>query len=121
MEWLERLNEAVTYIEDHLDEDVQIGAAAKIACCSTFHFQRMFSYIAGVPLSEYIRRRRMTCAALKLQRGEAKVIDLALMYGYEPHGILACFYHDSRYAAVGREAQGHRAQSLSASCFPYHN
>ncbi len=83
MEWLERLNEAVAYIEEHLEEDVQIGEAAKIACCSTFHFQRMFSYIAGVPLGEYIRRRRMTCAALKLQRGEAKVIDLALQYGYE--------------------------------------
>ncbi len=83
MDWLERLNRAVTYIEDNLEGNIEIGEAAKIACCSSFHFQRMFSYIAGVPLSEYIRRRRMTCAALRLQQGEAKVIDLALAYGYD--------------------------------------
>jgi len=83
MEWLERLNQAVGYIEDHLEGDIDYDAAAHIACCSTFHFQRMFSYIAGIPLSEYIRRRRMTCAGLALQRGEDKVIDLALRYGYD--------------------------------------
>jgi len=83
MEWLERLNQAIGYIEDHLEEDIDYEEAARIACCSTFHFQRMFSYIAGVPLSEYIRRRRMTCAGLALQRSETKVIDLALRYGYD--------------------------------------
>lgn len=83
MEWLERLNQAVGYIEDHLEGDIDYDAAARIACCSTFHFQRMFSYIAGVPLSEYIRRRRMTSAGLALQRSEEKVIDLALRYGYD--------------------------------------
>lgn len=83
MDWLEQLNGAVAYIEDNLESEIEIGEAAKIACCSQFHFQRMFSYLAGIPLSEYIRRRRMTCAALKLQRGEGKVIDLALAYGYE--------------------------------------
>jgi AraC family transcriptional regulator len=83
MEWLERLNQAVGYIENHLEGDIEYDEAARIACCSTFHFQRMFSYIAGVPLSEYIRRRRMTCAGLALQRGEEKVIDLALRYGYD--------------------------------------
>jgi AraC family transcriptional regulator len=83
MEWLERLNLAVGYIENNLEGDINYDEAAHIACCSTFHFQRMFSYIAGVPLSEYIRRRRMTCAGLALQRGEAKVIDIALRYGYD--------------------------------------
>lgn len=83
MEWLERLNQAVGYIEANLEEEIDYDAAARIACCSTFHFQRMFSYIAGIPLSEYIRRRRMTCAGLALQRGEEKVIDLALRYGYD--------------------------------------
>lgn len=83
MDWLERLNQAIEYIENNLEGDIDYGEAAQIACCSPFHFQRMFSYIAGVPLSQYIRRRRMTCAALKLQRGETKVGDLALMYGYE--------------------------------------
>ncbi|MEM1486312.1 AraC family transcriptional regulator [Oscillospiraceae bacterium PP1C4] len=82
MEWLERLNEALDYTERNLDGDIDYAQAAKIACCSTFHFQRMFSYIAGVPLSEYIRRRRMTTAAFDLQNG-GKVLDVALKYGYE--------------------------------------
>lgn len=82
MEWIERLNQSVDYLEKHLDDKIEVEVAARIACCSTYHFQRMFSYIAGVPLSEYIRRRRMTAAAFDLTNGE-KVTDVALKYGYE--------------------------------------
>jgi len=82
MEWIERLNNAIKYIEEHLTEKIDYDELAQIACCSTYHFQRMFSYMAGVPLSEYIRRRRMTLAAVDLQ-GDSKVIDIALKYGYE--------------------------------------
>jgi len=82
MEWLERLNLTMDYIERSMETGIDLSEAAHIACCSTFHFQRMFSYIAGLPLSEYVRRRRMSAAAFALQRG-AKVIDLALTYGYD--------------------------------------
>lgn len=83
MEWIERLNSAVNYIEEHLSEEIDYEQIAKISCCSAFHFQRMFSYIANVPLSEYIRRRRMAMAAVDLQSSEGKVIDIALKYGYD--------------------------------------
>ncbi len=83
MEWLERLNQAMSYIEENLAGEIDYDHLARIACCSTFHFQRMFSYIANVPLAEYIRRRRMTAAAFDLQSSGLKVIDLALKYGYE--------------------------------------
>ena len=82
MEWLQRMNDALTYMEHNLDGEIAVETAAQIACCSQYHFQRMFSYIIGVPLSEYLRRRRLTKAALDLQNG-AKVIDTALRYGYE--------------------------------------
>ncbi|WMJ82221.1 AraC family transcriptional regulator [Clostridium sp. MB40-C1] len=82
MEWLERLNESIKYIESNLDGTIEYEMAAKISCCTVYHFQRMFSYLAGVPLSEYIRNRRLTKAALDLQNGD-KVIDVALRYGYE--------------------------------------
>lgn len=82
MEWLQQLNEAVQYIEKNLDGEIEYERAAQIACCTTYHFQRMFSYIAGVSLSEYIRNRRLTKAAFDLQNG-GKVIDVALRYGYE--------------------------------------
>lgn len=82
MEWLERLNSAMDYLEANIGE-FSVNYAAQIACCSPFHFQRMFSYLAEVPLSEYIRRRKMTRAAADLATGSEKIIDLALRYGYE--------------------------------------
>ena len=83
MEWIERLNGAINYIEEHLGEEIDLNEASKIAYCSTYHFQRMFAYMADIPLSEYMRRRRMSLAAVDLQSGDNKVIDVALKYGYD--------------------------------------
>ncbi|WP_167959171.1 AraC family transcriptional regulator [Anaerosporobacter faecicola] len=83
MEWIERLNQAMNYIEEHLKEDVNYEELGKIACCSSYHFQRMFAYMADVPLPEYIRRRKMSLAAVDLQSGDEKIIDVALRYGYQ--------------------------------------
>lgn len=82
MDWIDRLNEAVRYIEDNLTGEIEYEKLGQIACCSAYHFQRMFNYIAGVPLSEYIRRRKMSLAAVDIQGGEAKIIDVAAKYGY---------------------------------------
>ncbi len=82
MEWLEKLGAAIDYIEDNLDKEISYDEAARIACCSTYYFQRIFSYVSGVSLSEYIRRRKMTQAAFELQRTDSKVIDVAYKYGY---------------------------------------
>ncbi len=83
MEWIERLNSAINYIEENISDNINMNKVAKLACCSTYHFQRMFAYMADVPLSEYIRRRRMSLAAVDLQDGKNKVIDISLKYGYE--------------------------------------
>ena len=82
MKWLDKLNQSIEYIENNLEGNIDYEKAAKLACCSTYHFQRMFSYIAGVTLSEYIRNRKMTKAAVDLQNGK-KVIDVSLKYGYD--------------------------------------
>lgn len=83
MDWLSRMNNAMDYIESNLAYDISYDKIAQIACCSTYHFQRMFPFITGVSLSEYIRRRRLTLAAFELQTTDAKVIDVAMKYGYE--------------------------------------
>ena len=83
MEWLNRLNDALDYLEANLTGEIDLEHTARLAACSQFHFQRMFTYIAGVPLGEYLRRRRMTLAALMLTSGDAKVIDLAVLFGYD--------------------------------------
>lgn len=81
MDSLKQMNRAMDYIETHLNEAIDYKEVAKRACCSEYHFKRMFSFLASVPLSEYIRRRRLTLAAFEL-RANRKVIDVAVNYGY---------------------------------------
>lgn len=82
MDWLSSWNQALDYLEENLDGKIDLRELGRLAGCSGYHFQRMFSYLAGTPLGEYIRRRRMSRAAADLQNGE-KVLDVALRYGYE--------------------------------------
>ena len=82
MEWLKRFAQVIEYIEQNLDGEISYEEAAKIACCSTNYFQRMFSYVVGLSLSEYIRQRRMTKAAFDLQNGQEKIRDIGSKYGY---------------------------------------
>lgn len=83
MEWIERLNQAIAYIEENLTGEIDYEELGRLACCSSYHVQRMFGYMAGMPLSEYIRRRRMSRAAADLQNSGEKIIDIAAKYGYE--------------------------------------
>lgn len=82
MEWIERLNKAIEYMEEHLTDRLDYEELGKIAGCSAYHFQRMFTYMAGIPLSEYVRRRKMSLAAVDLQGGTEKIIEIAGKYGY---------------------------------------
>ncbi|WP_070120997.1 AraC family transcriptional regulator [Bacillus marinisedimentorum] len=83
MEELQRMMDSINFIEDRLDQEVSIEEVAASACSSKFHFQRMFQFITGVTVAEYIRRRRLTVAAQELSSTSIKVIDVALKYGYE--------------------------------------
>ena len=82
MDWIERLNKAIIFMEEHITEEIDYEQVAQIACCSSYHFQRMFAYLANVTLAEYIRRRRMSLAVTDLQNGSEKIIDVATKYGY---------------------------------------
>jgi AraC family transcriptional regulator len=83
MNLLEGMNSALGYIEENLDGEIDYAALARIACCSQYHFQRFFVSVTDIPLSEYIRRRRLTQAALALRNTDEKVIDVAFRYGYQ--------------------------------------
>lgn len=92
--WLQKMNNAIGYIEDHLATEIDFDTAARLAYCSAHHFQRMFAFIAEVSISAYIRQRRLTLAAFELQSTDAKVIDIALKYGYEsPEAFARAFRH----------------------------
>ncbi|MBG0814926.1 AraC family transcriptional regulator [Planomonospora sp. ID82291] len=79
---LERLNQAMEYIEHHLDQPIETAELARIALTSEYHFRRLFSALAGVPLSEYVRRRRLTVAGAEVLAGKETLLDIAVRYGY---------------------------------------
>lgn len=79
---LERLNQAMDHIDAHLDGQVDAAELARIAVTSEYHFRRLFSALAGMPLSEYVRRRRLTVAGAEVLAGERTLLEVAVRYGY---------------------------------------
>lgn len=93
MDSLERMNQALAYIEENLADEIDFKQVERLALCSEYHFRRMFSFLAGVNLSGYIRRRRLTLAAFELVHRNTLVIDVALKYGYNsPDAFTRAFY-----------------------------
>ncbi|MEU5935999.1 GyrI-like domain-containing protein [Micromonospora sp. NPDC047187] len=90
---LDRLNEAMAYIERHLDQKIEVAELARIALTSEYHFRRLFSALAGMPLSEYIRRRRLTVAGADVLAGERTLLDVAVQYGYGSAEAFARAFH----------------------------
>ncbi|MGG2087088.1 AraC family transcriptional regulator [Priestia aryabhattai] len=82
MDLLRNMNSALHYIEENVTNDIDFRKVARLALCSEYHFKRMFSFLAGITLSEYIRRRRLTLAAFELKDSNIKVIDVAIKYNY---------------------------------------
>ncbi|WP_277584856.1 AraC family transcriptional regulator [Psychrobacillus antarcticus] len=83
MGWVESIQQAISYIEDHLLEDLSMEQIAKEANSSVFHFQRTFSILTDTSLGDYIRRRRLTLAAQELLNTDNKIIDISYKYGYD--------------------------------------
>ena len=83
MEWINRLNEAMNYIEKHMTDKIDHNVISRIMACSFSAFQRFFVQVADITFSEYIRRRKLSCAAYEIQNSDIKIMDVALKYGYE--------------------------------------
>ncbi|AEY65575.1 helix-turn-helix domain-containing protein [Clostridium sp. BNL1100] len=83
MDWVNRMNRVIDYVENHLSNEINEKEISKITACSFSLFQGSFAQITGISLSEYVRRRKLTCAAYDLQNTNEKVIDIALKYGYQ--------------------------------------
>ena len=78
MDWLNGMNDVLEFIEDNLSQPIQYESLSKIVGCSVYEFSRIFSFMAGMPVSEYIRRRRLSQAVFDIQNGSEKIIDIAL-------------------------------------------
>lgn len=109
MDLLKSMNDAMRYIEDNLTEEIDFKEVARIARCSEYHFKRMFSFLSGITLSEYIRRRRISLAALELTNSRMKIIDVAIKYGYSsPDSFTRAFY--SLHGVTPSEARNNGQQ-----------
>ena len=115
MEWSARMNAALDYIEENLSDEIDIEEAAKIACCSTFHFRRMFYAFAGVTAAEYVRRRRLTLSARELSSEKTRVIDVATKYGYDsPDAFTRAFRNVHGVTPLASRGRGGVAGGISA-------
>lgn len=83
MEWIEAINRTLSYIEDHLEDDLSMPVLARQSAYSPFYLQRTFAMMTDMTLAEYVRQRRLSMAGQALQATDAKVIDVALRFGYE--------------------------------------
>ncbi len=93
MNWLQRIEKAVDYVEEHITEKISYEEVAKHSLSSTFHFQKVFSLTCGFTLGEYVRKRKLTLAGNDLLSEKMKVIDVAFKYGYEtPESFSRAFF-----------------------------
>lgn len=83
MNWIQGIQRAIDYVEANITEEIDFEEAARQVCSSSFHFQRVFGILCGLSLGDYIRMRRLSLAGEELSKGHAKVIDIALKYGYD--------------------------------------
>lgn len=79
---LRELNRVIDYIEEHLTDEISLESVADYARVSDFHLRKVFFYLSGMTLSEYIKNRRLSEANKDLLAGE-RIIDVAFKYGYE--------------------------------------
>lgn len=89
---LKGINASVNYIESHLDDEIDMEDVSRLAGSSAEGFRRLFSFLTGVTISDYIRRRRLTLAVTDLQSG-AKVIDVAVKYGFSSADAFSRAFH----------------------------
>lgn len=75
------LNRVVDEVERHLADDLDLATLARSLGTTEYHVRRMFSSLAGMPLSEYVRRRRMTVAVAEVL-GDGELLTIAVGYGY---------------------------------------
>ena len=83
MDWVRTINEAIEYMEKNLTEDITLADISKSVNLSSFHFHCAFTLLTGMSPAEYLRKRRLSQAGSELVKGDGKVIDIALKYGYD--------------------------------------
>lgn len=92
MEWMAIIGNSIQYIEEHIMENITADTVANEVCVSPFYFQKGFSMLCGLSVSEYIRNKKLALAGRDLVMTDEKIIDIALKYGYDsPNSFTKAF------------------------------
>jgi len=83
LDWQNKMNHVIDYLEDNMHQDINLEEAARCAGYSLWEFQRLFSFLTNITVGVYIRRRKLSLAAHDIISTNEKIIDIALKYGYE--------------------------------------
>ena len=114
MDWIHGIQSALDYIESHIADELDYAEISRAAACSGVYFQRIFGVLCGIPLGEYIRSRRLTLAGSELSATSARVIDVALKYGYEnPESFARAFAKFHGISPSEARRDGSRLRSFS--------
>lgn len=103
MDWINLVQKALNFMEDHLLEDISAETVAQSIFTSSAYFQKIFSIVTGFTVSDYIRNRRLSLAGEEISVKKTKVIDAAFQYGYEsPESFTKAFtrFHGVTPSAV---------------------
>ena len=92
MNWIQGIQRAIDYVEANITEEIDFEEVSKQAYSSSFHFQRVFAILCGFSLGDYIRMRRLSLAGEELSKGNTKILDIAVKYGYDTllHSAVFC-------------------------------
>lgn len=130
MSCIDGINRALEYIEQNLDKEIDVEELSKIAGCSKFYFQRLFTSLSDVTLTEYIRKRRMTRAASDIKNTEKKLIEIANDYNYnspaafnrafkEVHGISPSMVRSSEASLIYFPPMKFSLKIIGSKCMNY--
>ncbi len=91
----EQIQQTIEFIEDHLDDELNIESLAKMASLSPFYYQRLFSRLVKKPVAEYVRLRRMAKATETLLQRDQRILDIALELGFSSHEHFSRIFKDT--------------------------
>ncbi len=83
MEWIAAMQQAISYMEEHLMEEISYEDVARHVHTSSYEFHRAFSFLSGMTANAYIRNRRLSLAGREIVETDARITDIALKYGYD--------------------------------------
>lgn len=107
-----QIQQTIEYIDEHLDEEINIDRLAKLASLSQFYYQRLFRRLVKKPVAEYVKLRRMAKATEALTQKDQRILDVALDLGFSSHEHFTRTFKDS----FGMTPEEYRKNPMPLNC-----